>query len=132
MHPKKCRRNLQVSQKRRVQSLVPDGSLWTGLLSGRDGPPHPRADAGAVVAGRGEAHFASRGDDVRQAYRQEYLWTKAYDRWAPVNFDPGALGDHAEVVTVSEPTDVDSIKELAATPGDRAMYFHWPAERVRR
>ena len=25
---------------------------------------------------------------------------------------------------LSEPTDVDSIKGVAATPGDRAMYFH--------
>ena len=53
---------------------------------------------------------------------------QADDRWAPVNFDPGALGDHAEVFTMSEPTDVDSIKDLAATPGDRATYFHWLAE----
>ena len=29
---------------------------------------------------------------------------------------------------MSEPTDVDSVKDLAATPGDRAMYFHWKAE----
>ena len=54
---------------------------------------------------------------------------QAYDTWAPVNCDPGALGDHAEVFTMlSEPTDVDSIKDLAATPGDRAMYFHWLVE----
>ena len=53
---------------------------------------------------------------------------QACDRWAPVNFDPGAFGDHAEVCTMSEPTDVDSMKDLAATPGDRAMYVHWLAE----
>ena len=53
---------------------------------------------------------------------------QAYDTWAPVNFDPGALGDHAEVFTMSEPTDVDSIKDLAAKPSDRAMYLHWLAE----
>ena len=29
---------------------------------------------------------------------------------------------------MSEPTDVDSIKDVATTPGDRAMYFHWLAE----
>ena len=53
---------------------------------------------------------------------------QAYDRQAPVNFDPSALGDRAEVFTMSEPTDVDSIKDLVATLGDRAMYFHWLAE----
>ena len=35
------------------------------------------------------------------------------DRWAPENFHPGVLGDHAEVLTMSEPTDVDSIRDLA-------------------
>ena len=53
---------------------------------------------------------------------------QAYDRWAPVNFDPSALGDRAEVFIMSEPTDVDSIKDLAETTGDRAMNFHWLAE----
>ena len=52
---------------------------------------------------------------------------QAHDTWAPVNFDP-ALGDYAEVFTMSDPTDVDSMKDLAETPGDRATYFHWPAE----
>ena len=37
-----------------------------------DGPPRPRSDAGAFVAGE-EAQFAATGDDVRQADRQEYL-----------------------------------------------------------
>ena len=53
---------------------------------------------------------------------------QAYDTWAPVNFDPGALGSHAEMFTMSEPTDVDSIKDLAARPGDGAMYLHSLAE----
>ena len=53
---------------------------------------------------------------------------QAHERWAPVNFNSGAVGDHAEVSTMSEPTDVDSITDCAATPGDGAMYFHWLAE----
>ena len=50
------------------------------------------------------------------------------DRWAPENFHPGVLGDHAEVLTMSEPTDVDSIRDLAAlnfarTSGSLAKLF---------
>ena len=46
----------------------------------------------------------------------------------PMNFDPDALGDHAEVFTISEANDVDSNKDLAATTGDGVMYFCWLAE----
>ena len=35
---------------------------------------------------------------------------QVFDRCAPVNFDPGALGDRAEGFTMFEPTGVDSIK----------------------
>ena len=41
-----------------------------------DGPPRPRADAWAVVAGE-EAQLVSRGDDVHQD-RQEFLLMRAW------------------------------------------------------
>ena len=64
-------------------------------------------------------------EDNQESFK---IAVQAYDTWAQVNFGPGALGDHADMFTMSEPTDVDSIKDLAATPGDRAMYFRWLAE----
>ena len=197
VHPKKCRRRMRISKKEFCSRLYRTGhfgqSSYQGESDERNDAPddpgdaqlRPRADVGAVVAG-GEAQFAARCDEVRQADRQEYLLMRrevvrllgavhvrvdaisqrrpqeglirtgagcesdcqdggdvqgrkdnpesfkiavqAYDTWLPVNFDPGALGDHAEVFTMSEPSDADSIKDLAATPGDRAMYFHWLAE----
>ena len=39
-----------------------------------------------------------------------------------------ATGVTQKLLCMSEPTDVASIKDLAATPGDRAVNFHWLAE----
>ena len=52
-----------------------------------DGPPRPRSDAGAFVAGE-QAQFAATGDDVRQADRQEYLLMR---EWLSACLEPSMV-----------------------------------------
>ena len=98
-----------------------DLSVDEGVVVRLLGAVHVRVDA--ISRRRPQAGLIRTG-----AFPESFkIAVQACDTWAPVNFDPGALGDHQEVFTMSEPTDADPIKDLAATPVI-VPCFHWLAE----